>query len=227
MNYFVFNNINSKDLGIIVKNRPIIPKAERNVEKIEVNGRNGYLHKDTKTFKSIIYQLECILLEENNLSKINLWLNGEGKISFSNYPGLFWNAWIVNQIDYTSVAYKTSEFPLQLELSPFSYSEKLIEVELTEAKTINIKQSTAEILPLIEVYATGDVVLNINDHYQELFSIDGFVELDSGCEEAFKGLISKNGSVNGEFLKLNPGENQISWIGDVTKIVIKYRETYL
>ena len=38
MEYFIFDNVNSKDIGIIVKEMPPVVRAERNIEtNIDIN----------------------------------------------------------------------------------------------------------------------------------------------------------------------------------------------
>lgn len=226
MNYFIFNEINSKDKGIILKKTPSIPKAKRRVEQIVINGRNGVLHKDEETYEPIIYQLEATVLNEDYIKEIKSWLNGEGIISFSNYPGVYWNCWIINQIDFTKVAYETHEFPIELELSPFSFDSIEEIKELSEATTIEIK-NTELIKPYIQVFGTGDINLTINNKTQQLISVEDYLEIDSELEECFHGNISKNSQIYGEYLYLHEGNNSISWVGEVEKIILKYRRSHL
>ena len=55
--YFIFNGINSKDLGIVIKEMPPITKSEKNIESISVTGRNGNLHIDNGTYNSKKYKI--------------------------------------------------------------------------------------------------------------------------------------------------------------------------
>ena len=48
MESFVFNNVTSESLDIIVKEMPLVPRAERNIESVSVIGRNGNFHIDNK-----------------------------------------------------------------------------------------------------------------------------------------------------------------------------------
>ena len=119
------------------------------------------------------------------------------------------------------------EFPIEIELQPFAYSIEEIEHNISEPTDIYITQSTTQIRPYFKIYGSGQATLTINNKSQIIKNIDEYIELDSKIEEAYKENENLNSSVNGEFLNLIPGENKISWIGDITNIKIKYRETYV
>ena len=45
--------------------------------------------------------------------------------------------------------------------------------------------------------------------------------------EAYKGVTSMNGCMGGDFPTLLPGQNAISWTGNVTKVVVQPNWRYL
>ena len=51
MEYFKFKGTRSDSVGIIVKEMPAIAKSEKNIETINVSGRNGAFHTDEGTYK--------------------------------------------------------------------------------------------------------------------------------------------------------------------------------
>lgn len=48
--YFIWNGINSLDMGVVMLKAPSIFMPERRVNEIEIAGSNGILHEDTGTF---------------------------------------------------------------------------------------------------------------------------------------------------------------------------------
>ena len=54
----------------------------------------------------------------------------------------------------------------------------------------------------------------------ELTDIAGSITLDTPLMEAYSGFTSQNSHMNGEFPVLMPGVNGVSWMGNVTKVVI-------
>lgn len=225
--YFIWNNINSIDKHIIVNELPPITRASKRIDEKEIPGRSGKLYIDDDVYDTFVYQIKCTLGPEANIRDITNWLNGIGKLIISIEEDKYYEGIIKNQIDFTKVLHVFYEFPIEIELQPFAYSIKEIEHNFKQASKIYISQSTTDICPYIKLDGNGQVRLMINDKTQIINNIDGYIELDSKIEEAYKNNESKNSSVNGAYLKLKPGENSISWVGTITNLKIKYRETYV
>ncbi len=226
--FFIFNGINSFNKGIILKNHPIITKPKLRDDGIVIDGRNGKLYYADKIYDSYTRTLECaIITDDYDIRDIISWLNGSGEMIFSDEPDKFYKVNIINQIDFTNIADKIHEFPLIVDIQPFAYSLEENTIEVTENTTIQIENSTVNVKPKIKIYGTGDVTLNINNKSQIIYNIDEYIELDSELEIAYKDYQNKNPLVYGEYFELNPGDNYIDFLGDVTKIEIKYRDTYL
>jgi len=54
-----------------------------------------------------------------------------------------------------------------------------------------------------------------------LSEVDGSIVLDTPLMECYKGVLSCNSKMNGEFQVLKPGMNAVSWNGAVTSMVIQ------
>lgn len=226
--YFIFNGINSKDMGIIIESAPVFTRATKKVEQIKMDGRSGSLYIDDNLFDTMIKQLSCIIVDKKkDIREIIAWLSGSGTITFSTELDKYYEAIIINQIDYTDIARQLYTFPLEVELQPFAYSIEEKKLVLEAACTFNIEKSTYTILPRIKIFGSGDIDLNINGKIQKLFEVNEYVELNSKLEVAHKDLQNKNMDVAGEYLSLKKGQNTISWTGTVTKVEIYYRECYI
>lgn len=78
--------------------------------------------------------------------------------------------------------------------------------------------------PTVTVYGSGNVELAINAITVLSFSIDdGFIKIDADEMNAYHGDALMNRRVTGDYsdLRLNVGENVISWRGDVTAIRVE------
>lgn len=51
--HIFYNGESCKDVGLSVISRPTIPVPEREYDTIKVEGRDGELHRDKKTYKDI------------------------------------------------------------------------------------------------------------------------------------------------------------------------------
>lgn len=61
----------------------------------------------------------------------------------------------------------------------------------------------------------------------ELEGVSGSITLDSQLQEAYSGVIGLNSAMSGEFPILKPGQNAVSWSGEVTKVEIQPNWRYL
>lgn len=226
--FFIFNNISSKDRGIIVNKLPPISKSERNFEEIEIPGRNGKLYIDNKSYKPFQYELTCTLMPGANIRTISQWLDGVGKLIISTELDKFYNVIIKNQINFEQIYRVCNEFVVKFEVQPIAYSVQEKELILAKATELTIKESTYEIKPYIRVNGSGNITLVINNKSIVLKNVETFVELDCELEEAYKQNTNCNDKIEcEEFPILVPGINNISWIGNVSSIQIKYREAFL
>lgn len=226
--FFIFNNINSKDRGIIVNTLPPISKAEGSYEEIKVPGRNGTLYIDNKCYDSFTYEITCTLLSGSNIRSIAKWLNGSGKLIISTELDKFYNVIIKNQIDFGQIYRVCNEFVVIFDVEPIAHSVQEKELVLTKETQFIIKESTYDIKPYIRVNGNENITLTINNKSVILNDIEGYIELDCELEEAYKDNLNCNSKVECEdFPVLVPGINNISWIGNVSTIQIKYREAFL
>lgn len=86
--------------------------------------------------------------------------------------------------------------------------------------------STAKMCPYIKLTGSGNVQLTINNKICTVNIDDGYIELDSELQNAYKNTTSKNSKMNGEFSILDPGTNTIQIIGNAT-MQMKYRKAYI
>lgn len=225
--YFIWNNINSMDKNIIINELPPITIASKRIEEKEIPGRSGKLYIDKNVYDSFVYQIKCTIGPNANVREISRWLSGTGRLILSLEEDKYYEGIIKNSIDFSKVLHVFYEFPIEFELQPAAYSIKEFEHNFSNPSTIYITQSTTDILPYMRIEGSGAVTITINNKSQIIKNVEGFIELDSKIEEAYKNNKSENSNVIGEFLKLKPGENKIEWIGSINNLEIKYRETYI
>ncbi len=226
--FFIFNGINSKDRGIIVNSLPSISKAKRRYEEIEVPGRNGNLYIDDESFEPFEYEITCTMMPEAEIRTLSSWLEGSGKLILSSELDKFYNVFISDQIDYEQVYRVCNKFVVHFKVQPIALSVKEKVLYLNQESSINLKNFTYNTYPYIKVEGSGKVTLIINNSEVVINEIQNYIELDCELEEAFKGEMNCNSSIECiDFPKLKPGINTISWLGTVTLLTIKYREAFL
>ena len=219
MPYFIFKDIDST--GVLTVNKlPSIFSAERDMELVPVQGRDGYVTNDLGSYRSVIKSVECSINDLSQLDYICNWLSGKGDVIFSNEPDKVYKAVIKNQIEFAKVLGTFHSFIILLECQPHKYVDANDVITLTTSPATINNIGTINSLPIFKIYGTGSVVLTINGRAILINSIIGSVTLDSDIGDAFSGAGNMNNNMTGEFQELIPGVNNISWTGTVSKIEV-------
>jgi predicted phage tail component-like protein len=207
------------DFGILIKEKPPIYKAERNIDEIEIPGRDGNLTIDYSTHKAIVFTMECTLIDSNNIDNIKVWLEGFDKLIFSWENDRYYNAKCVNQIDIAQSFEIFGDFPIIFKAQPFAYSLNDSLITLLSSGIIN-NPGTKYSNPIVKIYGNGAVDLTINNTAIHLDNVDGYITIDSELVDCYKDTVLMNNYMSGDFPILVPGDNSINWSGAVTKIEI-------
>ena len=224
MHYFIFNNINSNELGIIVKNMPLIPLAEKDIESIKISGKNGNLHIDNGTYNSINYTIDCVISDISKIDNIKKAFNGTSKLILSKYNDRYFEATIKNQISFDKYLNVLQEFPLQFELQPISYSNELEEIRISsDINNLDIGGNTIT-NPIILVDGTG--TFTINNVSVEI--LESGITIDCELMNCTKNNLNANDKVIlDKFPTLNPTDNVIAIESGINNIELKYRKRWL
>jgi len=211
------------DFGIVVEKRPIIPKAERNIQYVEVPGRSGSLKVDDATYKDILIPIQCGFKDErvpDHADLIKPWLNGgEGSLILSNQPDKYYLAHAADQMDISQEMQVFGKFQVNFRCRPFKYEVDNQEITLIAAGIIT-NPGSIESEPIILINGDGDITLTINGVDIQLTGVSGSITIDSVLKDAYKGTTLQNSLMNGDFPVLVSGENTISWVGNVTSVQI-------
>lgn len=213
----IWNNKKAEDMGIKIISLPPIQLSTERVEEKEVEGRDGTL-TETDGYTSDTKQVECDL-KGADTQKIIQWLKGPGEVIFGNLPDRYYKARINNVVPLEQVIEnQLYSFPIQFRCQPFGYLLGGKEVlTLTTSTILNNNKCTYKSLPLITIYGTGACTVTINSRTFNITEIGGSITINSDLELVLNG---KGRYMKGLFPYLEPGENNISWIGGISKIEI-------
>jgi phage-related protein len=172
----------------------------------------------------------CFIRDPALIPAIAGWLKGGGTVTFANRPGGFYHARIANQIPFEKILRGNPHcsFAVTFRCSPpFWYVSNPDEVTITTSSAVVVNPGSVYSEPIIHVYGSGDFTLIVNDTFIELEGIENGIVLNSVIQEAYQGETLLNEKMECDFPVLKPGNNLISWSGDVSRLVIVPNWRYL
>lgn len=233
-NYIIFKEKNSDDFKeLIICELPPISKPKMRVETTVINGRDGDI-LDKLGYSSYNKSVKIGLKKGYmpSLNEIIKYFSGKGKLICSNEPDKYYDAEIVEQIDYTRLV-RFREAVVKFHVQPYKYkvNEAPFIFNINNEKDVKVTNIGLEnSKPLITIYGSGTIDLKINDKYVCRLNIDSeYITIDAMEEEAYYNNILKNRQMLGDFPILEPGVNIISWAGtgSISKIIIEPKSRWL
>lgn len=217
--------------GLVITDTPPITKPKLRVNKTEIDGRDGDI-VEVVGYESYTKNLGIGLARKYDIDEIVKYFTGNGELVFSDEPSKVYLASIYDDVDYDrllSLRKATVKFHVQ----PFKYlkDEQPVVLKIKDETSIKVNNKGLEISkPIIELEGTGNIEIALNGSTVLAYkfpSNETKVIIDSSEEEAYFEGVYKNRNMLGEFPKLNPGENTISWVGSLTKIIIYPKSRWL
>lgn len=221
-----WKNIPLEEKGIIVGKIPSIFKPEKQMEEVEIKGRDGSVHLDYKAYNDITLQLECHLDERRaSIDDIISYLDGYDVLEVN---GRLFKGVNKQAIEFSKAALTFRKFILIFKLNPISKEKEINEIEVANNTPFVISKSNYKVRPIFEIQGAGEIKVEVNEHVFYLRNLKGSIFIDSELKVAYN---SKKENMlkfmDGDFVCLNPGENKINWIGDVASFKVKYQNTYI
>lgn len=234
VNWFDYNGVNSyADLSALVQTKSIFSSAAPDITTQEIPGRSGDLIFNNNRFKNIDVQYTCALIVRKGgfaeaARKVRTALLaavGEYKRLADSYDaGYFRLATIKKEITIDQKKKYDGTVKVTFNCKPYFYSfaGQLVKTITTPCILTNYEKAAA--LPLIKIFGSGDVTLEINGKAFNLSAVDGYIEIDSERLAVYKDGESASAKTNcQEFPALLPGSNSINWRGNVQRLEITPR----
>ena len=229
--WFEFGGVRCTTYGIHVAAQPAIIRASERVTHTNVPGRPGSLTtlEADDVYDDFILPVECTVADMSRLSEICAWLKGAGTLKLAARPGGFYYARIANQIEFAKILrnHENRTFTINFRCQPFWYAENVAPITLTASGSFVTNPGSVYAEPVITVYGSGAITLMVGMTICELEGITSSITLDAPLQEAYSGVTGMNNNMSGDFPTLLPGQNAISWSGNVTRVEIQPNWRYL
>ena len=227
-NYVIFNGKSTEDIALI-EELPVVSRAERDIDFIEIDGRHGFLTFDKNRYKPVDYSIELKVNGKANRDLIRNIFIGNGDLILSNESDRYYKAVITGTVTVERQLKELYKINVSFKLQPFSYVRTKETIIITATPYIIDNPTNTTSQPIIKIYGNGTSYLNINGNIIELKNItsDGLI-LDFELKEAYDfNKVSKNTDVFGVYKEFIVGSNTISWTDNITKIEVTPNWRYL
>lgn len=230
MNYFILDNKKSLDYGLYITGSGAFNAPERDVETVEVPGRNGNLIIDRGRFKNVIQSYKAFIHKDfaKNAEAARAWLlssTGYRRLEDTYNPDYFRLARFSGPQNWNVRALCAGgETELLFDCKPQRFL-KSGEHSLYPSNGATICNPTLfPALPLIAVYGSNYGTVTVNGNPINIMDLDGHVVIDCELQDAYKGIENKNHTIYlNTFPQLMPGENFIEYSGGITSITLMPR----
>ena len=213
--WFEFDGVRSDAMGIYIKQMPVRGMPGRNVNKKKVAGRDGTVTYGPATYTDITVRIECDVRDETKMDAIAAWLTGRGNLRFSDEPHLMYDASIDREISRSSITPRLTgqRFTVTWTCAPYKRLYPDADSLVIDSNTDSIyNPGTAFAQPKINIVANGNFSLTIGDQTMFFTDVDKNIELDCAAMEALDQYDhSANKQVSGEYFKIQPGINSVSF----------------
>lgn len=212
---FVFNNISSENMDLIVEELPPISTAEEKINEIDIPGMDGALLQSDGL--KMLEKKVVVHYTGDNPDRLIQWLKGGGKVIFGNIKDRYYKGYIINKIPLEEILKnQLYYFPIIFTCKPCGYLlEGDYPIILKVPTVINNVKCSYKSLPAIKINGTGVCTFSINGRSFKITNIGGSITINSELQYCDKGEY-----MEGDFPYFEEGDNDITWFGNVTSVEI-------
>jgi predicted phage tail component-like protein len=230
--HIFYNGESCKDVGLSVISRPTIPVPEREYDTIKVEGRDGELHRDKKTYKDIEIPISFNFVSKTpdvwaqDLRKVKKWLYSgkDNRLILSDDPEYYYKVKKAVMSDTERTAKRKGKFEIVFTCESYMYR-----VDGQDEKEIGeyLYNPYMKSQPVYKIYGNGEITLEVNGNQvtaevTEQLNIDTKLEI---CYNAANEI--NNAALTGKYegLYLQEGDNNFKYTeGFKVVLVPNWRE---
>lgn len=234
--WFEYKGVNSLDMNLQIVNDISFPSPEADVEFIEVLGRDGELAISHDRLKGVPFSIPVKLKAPQNkdvntiATKISEWLKTEVgwyPLKFSGSTDYEYIAICYERFDILENLKQYGRTVINFRLKPYKRRIDNQIIELSNGDTLTNPENR-ESKPLIIIEGSGDITFQNNGvDWLILKGVDDLIVVDTEMMSVYKDDRAESNkmisTLKPMFPILTPGDNEITWTGNITKIEIHPR----
>ena len=226
-----FNNNSNLDMNLYITDYPTIELNNEVYDTQDIEGRNGSVYIDLDYYKDrtleFSFDLRCTNITEK-LYEVKEWLLNvnDNRLVFNNDKCYMVKKVLLNSFKQVNI--HLAELEVSFIVEPFLYSLEETSYTFTTKNFSIYNNGTQEADTIIKIYGTGNIQISNNGETMQIDDVSDYVLLDSKCKECVSSTgKSKDWDTIGNYIKLDVGNNTFELTGNITKVEITYRNTYL
>lgn len=223
-----FNGRCCREFGIYVSGSGSYNAPEKDIELLDIPGRNGSLLVSRNRFKNVVITYPAFIRTAftKNAEAARSWLlspPGYCKLEDDYSLQTFRMAYFAGPIDFDMrFLNRSGETNLAFNCKPQRFLKSgQFSIEWVSGQKIANQWQTS--LPLFEISGNGAGQLVVGDVVVDISNIDQGLFLDAENQNAYYGTLNKNNTIKitgGEFPVLPHGESMVAWSGGITSVKI-------
>lgn len=162
--YFIWNDIDSRSLGVWVSKLPDIIRPNERVTSVQIYGRSGTLHtsEGSNVYDAYDKTVSITVRPEADVGTILNTYRGSGNVIFSNEPNRIYSAYIADPLELTREGTWLLTGDITFEVQPFKVdTARPSAVTVASGSTVtNI--GDVEMYPVLTVSGNGGNVMTLN-----------------------------------------------------------------
>lgn len=217
--------------GLIICELPPITKPKMKTSIVKIDGRDGDIIEELG-YESYIKNVKIGLTKDYDINEIIKYFTGKGTLVLSSEPDKEYRCSIIEKIDYEKLLrFKTATIKFYTQPYKYKTNESSVVKEITNESSLTIENVGLEnSRPIMKLSGTGIIEISINDVTNFTYSFpneETEVIIDSDEEEAYFNGVYKNRNMVGDFPILEPGENTLTWTGNLVRIEVQPKSRWI
>ena len=236
MNYFIYNGISSKDMGVRISSKDVYSAPKYDLKFQSIPGRDGDLISPNGRFPNTTVSYTCFIpaksIQElsDKVTAVKCWLYTEPDryhtLSDSYDTSFFRKAVFNNKLDISDEVSKIGVFTVNFTCHPMRFSHTgQVKTTFTASPFTLTNPYPFVAKPYLKINGRGTGTLTIqsasSNKIWEFSTLNGYTECDSELMNFYHDTEPKNDTVSGEgFPIFAPGINTIAFDGGITSIEV-------
>ena len=236
MNFFIYNGISSKDMGVRISSKDVYSAPKYDLKFQSIPGRDGDLISPNGRFPNTTVSYTCFIpaksIQElsDKVTAVKCWLYTEPDRYHTlsdNYDASFFRKAVFNnKLDISDEVSKIGVFTVNFTCHPMRFSHTgQVKTTFTASPFTLTNPYPFAAKPYLKINGRGTGTLTIqsasSNKIWEFSTLNGYTECDSELMNFYHDTEPKNDTVSGEgFPTFAPGDNTIAFDGGITSIEV-------